>query len=686
MKKYLKTGIFILTIVLIFVLSTSIISAQDTVDLNTTSDSNTNNMDSVDLDITSNSDTTNNVNSVDLNISNDFNENAQTSYNTYTFSDLQNQIDKSEDNSSITINGTYKYNKDIDESNSLIDGVVISKNLTIIGNNCTIDGSYLARCLHLSSNLNIVLENLTIINGYSQRDNGGGLRADEYVNLTLKNCVFENNTVYNWNGGAFSTDKGCNIEVYNSSFENNTSIRVSSLKWHEFKRGMGSAIRSFINSTLKLYNSYFGFNNAYLSTILLVTYDDENPPEISTLFIDNCIFNNNTSRSCGVIYLDEYGQGEVLNSIFTNNTSRSSGTLILDTCPYSLVKNCTFINNFGVRGAAICIRIFTENSTSNAQIVDCKFINNTASTYGGAIYSVGGITSVKNCYFENNDGNKRGGGIYSRLGNLKVSNCEFKNNLAIRGGAIYVASADSSIISSKILKNYAADKGGSIFSTLDYSLLNCSIAKNKAVNDKNKFGVYNNFKATVKIAAAKVKTSYKSGKTMKIALKYTKNKYITMNVKLKIKVYTGKKYKTYYATTNRNGIAYFKASGFSKGTHKVEITSANSYVKFKKVKTSIAISKSKGKIYAPKITSKYKSKSYFNITLKHKSTKKVLSGIKIKIKIYSGNKFKTYVKKTSSKGKIRINTKSLKKGKHNVEIISLNSNINFYKKSRITIK
>ena len=658
-------------IVSIFLLSTSIVFAQDSTELNSTIDSDT----ALELDLT------------ELNTTNDLNENEQIVNDAYTFRDLQSQIDNTEDNDSITINGTYKYDKDMDESNSLIDGVVISKNITIIGNNCTIDGSGLARCLHLSSNLNIVLENLTIINGYSERDNGGGLRADEYVNLTLKNCIFENNTVYNWNGGAFSTDKGCNIEVYNSSFENNTSIRVSDLQWHEFKRGMGSAIRSFINSTLKLYNSYFGFNNAYLSTILLITYDDVNPPEISTLFIDNCIFNNNTSRSCGVIYLDEYGQGEVLNSIFTNNTSqRSSGTLILDTCPYSLVKNCTFINNTGVKGAAICIRIFVENSTSNAQIVDCKFINNTASTYGGAIYSVGGITNVKNCYFENNDGNNRGGGIYSRLGNLKVSDCKFKDNIAIRGGAIYVASANSSIINSNILKNYAADKGGSIFSTLDFSLLNSSIAKNKSANDKNKFGVYNQFKATVTTTSAKVKTSYKSGKKMKIVLKYPKNKYITMNIKLKIKVYTGKKYKTYYATTDSNGIAYFKASRFSKGAHKVEITSANSNVKFKKVKTSIIITKSKGKISAPKVSSKYKSKSYFNITLKHKLTNKVLSGIKIKIKIYTGKNFKTYVKKTNNKGKIKISTKSLKKGKHKVEIISLNSNIKFSKKSRITIK
>ena len=198
MKKYLKTSFFIFMIVSIFLLSTSIVFAQDSTELNSTIDSDT----ALELDLT------------ELNTTNDLNENEQIVNDAYTFRDLQSQIDNTEDNDSITINGTYKYDKDMDESNSLIDGVVISKNITIIGNNCTIDGSGLARCLHLSSNLNIVLENLTIINGYSERDNGGGLRADEYVNLTLKNCIFENNTVYNWNGGAFSTDKGCNIILY----------------------------------------------------------------------------------------------------------------------------------------------------------------------------------------------------------------------------------------------------------------------------------------------------------------------------------------------------------------------------------------------------------------------------------------------------------------------------------------
>ncbi len=65
-------------IVSIFLLSTSIVSAQDLADLNLISDSDTNNMEPVDLNITSDSNTANELDPTDLNS----NENAQTSQNT----------------------------------------------------------------------------------------------------------------------------------------------------------------------------------------------------------------------------------------------------------------------------------------------------------------------------------------------------------------------------------------------------------------------------------------------------------------------------------------------------------------------------------------------------------------------------------------------------------------------------
>lgn len=77
MKKYLKTSFFIFMIVSIFLLSTSIVFAQDSTELNSTIDSDT----ALELDLT------------ELNTTNDLNENEQIVNDAYTFRDLQSQID-----------------------------------------------------------------------------------------------------------------------------------------------------------------------------------------------------------------------------------------------------------------------------------------------------------------------------------------------------------------------------------------------------------------------------------------------------------------------------------------------------------------------------------------------------------------------------------------------------------------
>ena len=43
-----------------------------------------------------------------------------------------------------------------------------------------------------------------------------------------------------------------------------------------------------------------------------------------------------------------------------------------------------------------------------------------------------------------------------------------------------------------------------------------------------------------------------------------------------MKVYTGKKFKTYSVKTNKNGIAKFNTKKLSKGNHRVVVSSANS--------------------------------------------------------------------------------------------------------------
>ena len=103
-------------------------------------------------------------------------------------------------------------------------------------------------------------------------------------------------------------------------------------------------------------------------------------------------------------------------------------------------------------------------------------------------------------------------------------------------------------------------------------------------------------------------------------------------------------------------------------------------------KTSIKINKTSTTVKAPKITGKFKKSKYFKVTIKNKETKKSLSNVKVKIKVFTGKKYKTYTVKTDKKGLTKININKLKTGKHKVIISTGNNNYKISAKSLITIK
>ncbi|WP_407392558.1 SpaA isopeptide-forming pilin-related protein [Methanobrevibacter sp.] len=381
-----------------------------------------------------------------------------------SYTDLSNHINDSQD-SIIELSENYKYNSSSDAQ--LIDGVRISKNITLTSKNDSyIDGSGLARGLFIDSYCNVVLENITFKNGYSS-SSGGGVFLGDNSNLTIKNCYFYDNLVYNSNGGALYASRNTDVEILNSTLINNTSIRVSDLEWKSFKAGMGSTICSVIGSTLKLIDSVFKDNNAYLATVLLVSYNDVDY-DLSNLFVKNCLFENNTAVSSGVIYLDELGQGEILDSVFRSNVVKESGgTIILDASIYALVKNCLFEENFAPSGGAIRIKSFNFEDYSHVSIVDCNFTGNNASEHAGAIFSKFGFVNITNCNFCENSASERGGAIYSKNGTIEIFNSTFNNNSASYGGAVFSMCEENLIHDSLFVNNTAVVNGGAFYSKYD---------------------------------------------------------------------------------------------------------------------------------------------------------------------------------------------------------------------------
>ena len=190
-------------------------------------------------------------------------------------------------------------------------------------------------------------------------------------------------------------------------------------------------------------------------------------------------------------------------------------------------------------------------------------------------------------------------------------------------------------------------------------------------------------KATGKFTASKVTTYYKSGKLYKIKLTNTKTKKGMYGAKVNIKVYISKKkYYNYNGNTSANGLIQFKIN-FKPGTYKVVISKKDKGYTAKSITRKIKVTKHPIKFKA--VSLKVKKGKYFKVKVTSKKTKKALSNVKVKIKVYTGKKYKTYTKKTNKKGIASVKI-TQKLGKHKVIVSPKLTKYYTAKKLKKTIK
>ena len=91
-------------------------------------------------------------------------------------------------------------------------------------------------------------------------------------------------------------------------------------------------------------------------------------------------------------------------------------------------------------------------------------------------------------------------------------------------------------------------------------------------------------------------------------------------------------------------------------------------------------------VKAPKVTNTFNQTKYFKVSVKDKSTKKAVRGIKIKVKLVRTNFAKHFTIKTDSKGIAKLNTKNLLNGTYRVAISPANNKYLISAKSAIVIR
>ena len=180
-----------------------------------------------------------------------------------------------------------------------------NKSITIIGAGAdkTIIDLNKTQFMDIKSTSSVVLTNLTIINGYDKY--GGAI--DNSGNLTIQNCNFKNNSATS--GGAIYSGTSANLDIYYSTFEDNVVT------------DRGGAIFSY--SYVGIYDSTFIRNKGTgTSSTGGSIYINGNSNKYSVLN-RNIFKDTSVARQGGAIYLS---YGNVTNCIFENASTTATGS------------------------------------------------------------------------------------------------------------------------------------------------------------------------------------------------------------------------------------------------------------------------------------------------------------------------------------------------------------------------
>ena len=565
-----------------------------------------------------------------------------------SFSEVQQQINNANAGDTIYVSGVYK---------GTGTQITINKALTIEGvesedsanEYAYFDADGLSRIFSVTAS-DVVLKNLVIRNGNAGYNDGGAVYCDAEDNCLIDHCII----------GLCEADYGgatYYCDAINSMFLANSADTYGGAMYG------GSALScGFANNTA-------GEDGGAVYV------------KGSAVF-SGCYFENNTADDDGGAICNDGNELTVLDSDFRfNEASDDGGAIYTYGSGETYVENGYFwMNEAGYWGGAMCRGVarsssFYMNSADingggmyDGEAYDCSFsFNSPQNAYGTSVYRtiIGKITlSQSGSYFggktvsakvvDTNDNN-------APLANVAVT-FKFSNG---KSATVYTGS--NGVATYNVPFNPGTYKVTATipasYSASAATLSNVNIAK-----------------ASAKLSPTKLTTNFGTCKTFKVKVINTKTNKGIAGVKLLLKVYTGKKAKKVHVTTGSNGVAQYTADKLKVGSHKVKVSVESSAVSAKSKSSKIVVKKASSNIWAPEGLYVYKKDNKFYMTVYNKHTGKIIKGAKLKVKVYTGKKAKTYNVKVKKDGYAILKTKSLKVGKHKV-VITFNGDKNFKKSS-----
>lgn len=236
-------------------------------------------------------------------------------------------------------------------------------------------------------------------------------------------------------------DKLQNKENVSSYKLSDTTIYLNSS--YQGKDSDGSQTKPYTNLQSAL--NYKGLNTGWTINIAPGTYSGENNRGQKISYNDFTL--TKWINTTGDINFNGEKHNRIIN--FTGN-----GTLIINGITFTNGYPETELNDpidFVAQGGAIKAMYGTTN------IINCNFINNTAYTFGSAIFAK--TVTLKDSNFTNNKGGLSG--AVDGFKTTTIENCNFINNQVLEGYGGAVSGENLTIINSTFLNN-SGDYGGAI--------------------------------------------------------------------------------------------------------------------------------------------------------------------------------------------------------------------------------
>jgi len=348
---------------------------------------------------------------------------------------IQKGIDNLEPNGTLKIaNGEYC---GINNTNITID-----KNMTIIGQSqidTIINGSNTNWVFKILPELNVVISNLTLANGFSNNNGGaiqnyceisGDISGFKACVLTMDNCTFTGNTASK-DGGVISNQ--CTINI--------TDMNVDGFDFDACVINMNNC--TFTSNTAA------GNGGAISNQCTInITGDNEDSFDFaaSVLNVNDCTFTGNLADGDG---------GAISNNAIINVTGLNSDSLNFGACVLNMNHNTFTENNAGVNGGVISnnctVNVTGDNigslnfGASVLNVNDCNLTINIAGVNGGAVFNHGTV-NVDSVIF---DGESFGACV------LNVNRSNLTNNAAEKDGGAIWNSATSNVHCNRIVFNTA---------------------------------------------------------------------------------------------------------------------------------------------------------------------------------------------------------------------------------------